>query len=97
MVQWMNLLRNSRFDIDCEKKTGALGLAQPGLTAGRLAVRQSGSPSDEIILALEIFKIYQRANLEALGLFERRYSILSSIFSIVVGFLCSDFYNVDYF
>ena len=49
-----------------------------GLTAGRQA--------DEIILALEIFKILKRANLESLGLFEQRCSILISIASIVVDF-----------
>ena len=52
--------------------------------------------ADKIILALETFKILWRTNLEALGLFEQRYCILSSIASIVVGFLCSDFYNVGY-
>ena len=36
------------------------------------------------------------ANLEALGMFERRYNVLSCIASLVVGFLCSDFYNVVY-
>ena len=49
-----------------------------GLTAGRQA--------DEIVLALKIFKILWRGNLEALGLFERRYSILISITNVVVGF-----------
>jgi len=35
------------------EKSGAIALAQPGLTAGR----QAGRPADEIVLNLKIFKI----------------------------------------
>ena len=76
--------------MDCEKNWS------PRHSATGSYSRQAGRQADEIILALEIFKILQRANFDALGLFEQRYSILSSITSIVVGFLCSDFYNVVY-
>ena len=47
MVQWVNRLRNNIFvnppplPLLCEI-SGALHLAQPGLTAGRQAVRQAG-------------------------------------------------------
>jgi len=46
MAQWMNLLRNNRFinytrlPFSCEK-SGAIALAQPGLTAGWQAGRQN--------------------------------------------------------
>ena len=58
MVQWVNRLRNNIFvnppplPLSCEI-SGALHLAQPGLTAGRLAGRQA----DEIQADFEIFKI----------------------------------------
>ena len=54
MVQWVNCLRNNIFvnplplPLLCEIP-GALHLAQPGLTAGRLA--------DKILVNFEIFKI----------------------------------------
>ena len=47
MAQWVNRLRNSKIFVNapplpllCEI-SGALHLAQPGLTAGRLAVRRN--------------------------------------------------------
>ena len=58
MAQWVNRLRNNIFvnppplPLSCEI-SGALRLAQPGLTAGRLA----GWQADEIQADLEIFKI----------------------------------------
>ena len=58
MVQWVNRLRNNIFvnppplPLSCEI-SGALHLAQPGLTAGRLA----GRLADEIQVNFEIFKI----------------------------------------
>ena len=76
--------------MDCEKNWS------PRPSATGSYGRQAGRQADEIILALEIFKILQRANLEAVGLLEQRYSVLSGITRIVVGFLCSDFYNVRY-
>ena len=50
MAQWINRLRNKIFvsppllPLLCEI-SGALHLAQPGLTAGWQAVRQAGRPS----------------------------------------------------
>ena len=66
MAQWVNRLRNKIFvnppplPLLCEI-SGALYLAQPGLTAGRQAGRQAGRPSvrpaDEIQVNFEIFKV----------------------------------------
>ena len=61
MAQWVNRLRNNIFvnppplPLSCEI-SGALHLAQPGLTAGRLAGRQA----DEIQVNFENFKIVCR-------------------------------------
>ena len=58
MAQWVNRLRNNIFvnppplPLSCEI-SGALHLAQPGLTAGW----QAGRLSDEIQVDFEIFKI----------------------------------------
>ena len=58
MAQWVNRLRNNIFvnppplPLSCEI-SGALHLAQPGLTAGR----QTGWLADEIQADFEIFKI----------------------------------------
>ena len=66
MAQWVNRLRNNIFvnppllHLSCEI-SGALHLAQPGLTAGWLAGRQAGwlagRLADEIQVDFEIFKI----------------------------------------
>ena len=62
MAQWVNHLRNNIFvnppplPLLCEV-TGALHLAQPGLTAGRQAV----CPADEIQVNFEIFKVSCRS------------------------------------
>ena len=62
MAQWVNRLRNNIFvnppplPLLCEI-SGALHLAQPGLTAGWLAGRQAGRQADEIQVNFEIFKI----------------------------------------
>ena len=62
MVQWVNRLRNNIFvnppplPLSCEI-SGALHLAQPGLTAGWLAGWQAGRLADEIQVDFEIFKI----------------------------------------
>ena len=58
MVQWINVLQNNSFVNPSWlpfliAKTGAIALAQPGLTAGR----QADSQVDEMLLHLEIFKI----------------------------------------
>ena len=62
MAQWINRLRNKIFvnppplPLLCEI-SGALHLAQPGLTAGRQAGRPSVRPADEIQVNFEIFKV----------------------------------------
>ena len=62
MAQWVNRLRNKIFvnapplPLLCEI-SGALHLAQPGLTAGRPSVR----PADEIQVNFEIFKVGYRS------------------------------------
>ena len=62
MAQWVNRLRNNIFvnppplPLSCEI-SGALHLAQPGLTAGWLAGWQAGRLADEIQVDFEIFKI----------------------------------------
>ena len=62
MAQWANRLRNNIFvnppplPLSCEI-SGALHLAQPGLTAGRQAGWQAGRLADEIQVDFEIFKI----------------------------------------
>ena len=61
MAQWVNRLRNNIFvnppplPSSCEI-SGALHLAQPGLTAGR----QAGRLADEIQVNFENFKIGSR-------------------------------------
>ena len=62
MAQWVNRLRNKIFvnppplPLLCES-SGALHLAQLGLTAGCQAVRLSGWQADEIQVNFEIFKV----------------------------------------
>ena len=62
MAQWVNRLRNNIFvnppplPLLCEI-SGALHLAQPGLTAGWLAGRLAGWQADEIWVNFEIFKV----------------------------------------
>ena len=61
MAQWVNRLRNNIFvnppplPLLCEI-SGALHLAQPGLTAGRQA-GQAVYPADEIQVNFKIFKV----------------------------------------
>ena len=66
MAQWVNRLRNNIFvnppplPLLCES-SGALHLAQPGLTAGCpagwQAGRQAGRQADEVQVNFEIFKV----------------------------------------
>ena len=62
MAQWVNRLRNNIFvnppplPLSCEI-SGAVHLAQPGLTAGWLAGRQAGWLADKIQAHFENFKI----------------------------------------
>ena len=66
MAQWVNRLRNNIFvnppplPLLCEI-SGALYLAQPGLTAGRQAGRLAGRQADEIQVNFKIFKIGRRS------------------------------------
>ena len=61
MAQWVNRLRNSIFvnppplPLSCEI-SGALHLAEPGLTAGR----QAGRQADDLRVSFEIFKLSYR-------------------------------------
>ena len=67
MAQRVNRLRNNIFvnppplPLLCEI-SGALHLAQPGLTAGWLAGRLAGRQADEIQVNFEVFKIGCRSN-----------------------------------
>ena len=62
MAQWVNSLQNNIFvnppplPLLCEI-SGALHLAQPGLTAGWLAGWQAGRQADEIQVNFENFKV----------------------------------------
>ena len=62
MAQWVNRLRSKIFvnppplPLLCEI-SGALHLAQPGLTAGRLAGRLADEIQVEIQVNFEIFKV----------------------------------------
>ena len=62
MVQWVNCLQNNIFvnppslPLSCEV-SGALHLAQPGLTAGWQAGWLAGRQADEIQVNFENFKI----------------------------------------
>ena len=62
MAQWVNRLRNNIFvnppplPLSCEI-SGALHLAQPGLTAGWQAGRQAGRQADQIQVNFKNFKI----------------------------------------
>ena len=65
MAQLVNRLQNKIFvnppplPLLCEI-SGALHLAQPGLTAGRQAGKQAGRLADEIQVNFEIFKVGYR-------------------------------------
>ena len=67
MAQWVNRLQNNIFvnppplPLSCEI-SGALHLAQPGLTAGRQAGRLAGRQADKIQVNFENFKIGCRLN-----------------------------------
>ena len=72
MVQWTNLqliekfVNWTRLYITCEK-SGGLDLAEPGLTAGRLA----GRLADEIWARLEIYKLAVDRNIQFSALFSQ--------------------------
>ena len=66
MAQWINLFRNSIFvnppplAMLCEI-SGSVDLAEPDLTAGRLAIRPSVRPADEIQVNIENFRSRYRS------------------------------------
>ena len=76
MAQWINRLRNNIFvnlpplPLLCEI-SGALHLAQPGLTAGRQA--------DEIQVNFEIFKVGCRSKYSTCRFVLPRYSIITAL------------------
>ena len=93
MAQWVNRLRNNIFvnppplPLLCES-SGALHLAQPGLTAGRLAGRQvgrlagwrlAGWQADEIQVNFEIFKVGCRSKYSTCRFVLPRYSIITAL------------------
>jgi len=57
------------------EKSGAIALAQPGLTTGWLAGRQS----DEIVLNLEIFKIIYWIKYSSFCYVQQRYSVIIDV------------------
>ena len=72
MAQWTNLNQNNIFvnpmllPLLCEK-SGAIHLAEPGLTAGR----QAGWLADEIQVNFEIFKILEDRNIRLFAAFNK--------------------------
>ena len=70
MAQWVNRLRNNIFinppplPLLCES-SGALHLAQPGLTAGRLAGRQAGRRNTGEFLNFQKLAVGQNIRLVA--------------------------------
>ena len=96
MVQWVNCLRNNIFvnppplSLLCEI-SGALNLAQPGLTAGRQAGRQAGKlagrQSDEIQVNFKIFKVGCRSKYVfdlsvRLTKVQHHYSLTNAVFQV---------------
>ena len=59
--------------------SGALHLAQPGLTAGRQAGRQAGKQADEIQVNFEIFKVGYRPKYSTCRFVLPRYSIITAL------------------
>ena len=80
MAQWVNRLRNNVFvnppplPLLCEI-SGALHLAQPGLTAGW----QAGRQADEIQVNFEIFKVGCRSKYSTCRFVLPRYSIITAL------------------
>ena len=84
MVQWVNRLRNNIFvnplplPLLCEV-TGALHLAQPGLTAGRPFVHPSVRSAGKIQVIFEIFKVGCRSKYSTCRFVYPRYSIITAL------------------
>ena len=97
MVQWVNRLRNNIFvnppplPLLCEI-SGALHLAQPGLTAGRQAVRLS----DEIQVNLEIFKVGCRSKYSSCRFVNQGTASFQPYQCIPAGFLGKAYCKVDF-
>ena len=84
MAQWVNRLRNNIFvnllplPLLCEI-SGALHLAQPGLTAGRQAGGQAGRQADEIQVNFEIFEVVCRLKYSTYRFVYPKYSIITAL------------------
>ena len=80
MAQWTNLNRNNSFvnptwlPLLCEK-SGAIHLAQPGLTAGR----QAGRQADEIQANFNFFKIRFRVKYFNFAGFNKGYRFITAV------------------
>ena len=91
MAQWVNRLRNKIFvnapplPLLCEI-SGALHLAQPGLTAGWLAGWQAGWLAGEIQVNLEIFKVGCRRNIQVVASFNQGTASIQPYQCIPAGF-----------
>ena len=77
MAQWVNRLRNNIFvnPPPLPLLSGALHLAQPGLTAGR----QAGRQADEIQVNFENFKVGCRLKYLTCRFVLPRYSIITAL------------------
>ena len=91
MAQWVNRLRNNIFvnppplPLLCEI-SGALHLAQPGLTAGWLAGWLAGWQADEIQVNFEISKLAVGRNIRLVASFNQGAASLQPYQCIPVGF-----------
>ena len=94
MVQWVNHFRNNIFvnppslSLLCEI-SGALHLAQPGLTAGRLV--------DEIQVNFEIFKLAVGRNIRLVALFNQGTASLQPYQCIPASFLGKAYWKVNFY
>ena len=97
MAQWVNRLRNKIFvnppplPLLCEI-SGALHLAQPGLTAGR----QAGWLADEIQVNFEIFKLAVGRNIRLVVSFNQGTASLQPYQWIPAGFSGKAYCKVDF-
>ena len=91
MAQWVNHLRNNIFinapplPLLCEI-SGALHLAQPGLTAGRQAGWLAGWLADEIQVNFKIFKVGCRSKYSTCHSFNQGTASLQPYQCIPAGF-----------
>ena len=97
MAQWVNRLRNNIFvnalplPLLCEI-SGALHLAQPGLTAGR----QAGRLADEIQVNFEFSKLAVGRNIQLIVSFNQGTASLQPYQCIPAGFSGKAYCKVDF-